>query len=64
MFTDENTKGYSETCLKYMNQELEEALKDFEYGTPKYWEEEKRASEEILKKWDEKMCEVADFFFC
>lgn len=63
MFTDENTEGYSETTLKVMNAELEEALKGLEYGTPEYYEEEKRASEVILKKYDAELCSVVDFFF-
>jgi len=63
MFDEFNTEGYSKLCLKQMNIELEEALEGFEYGTDAYYEEEKRASEDILKKWDAEMCAVVDFFF-
>jgi hypothetical protein len=63
MFTDENTSGYSKLCLQLMNAELVDAIKEIEPYTDAYYEEEKRASEEILKKWDNQLCEVVDFFF-
>ena len=63
MFTDENTEGYSKIALKLMNDELNQALKGVEYETQEYYEEEKRASEEILKKYDDELCKVIDFFF-
>jgi hypothetical protein len=63
MFTEENTEGFSKVVLDGMNAELKEALKEFEFGTQEYYKEEKRASEEILKKYDAQLCEVIDFFF-
>ena len=63
MFTQDNTEGYSKAVLIAMNAELKEALEGFEFETQGYYEEEKRASEEILKKYDAKLCEVIDFFF-
>ena len=63
MFTEENTEGFSKVILDAMNAELREALKGFEFGTQEYYEEEKRASEAILKKYDSQLCGVIDFFF-
>ena len=63
MFDELNTNGYSKVVLDQMNAELEEALKRLEFGTPEYYEEEKKASEEILKKYDAQLCEVIDYFF-
>jgi hypothetical protein len=63
MFTEDNTEVFSKVVLDAMNAELEEALKNLEYGTGAYYEEEKRASEEILKKYDADLCAVIDYFF-
>jgi hypothetical protein len=63
MFTDENTEGYSKAALEIMNAELKNALEGLELGTQGYYEEEKRASEEILKKYDAELCAVVNFFF-
>jgi putative transposon-encoded protein len=52
MFTEDNTEGFTKEQLDVMNEALTEALKGFEYGTPGYFEEEKRESELITKKME------------
>ena len=51
MFTDDNTEGFSNDEIESMNEELKRELEGFEPYTTEYYEEEKRASEAILKKY-------------
>lgn len=51
MFTNDNTEGFTAAQLEAMNAELETELNGLEPYTTEYYEEEKRASHIILKKW-------------
>jgi len=60
MFNDENTTGYTAEQLEQMNEELNAVLDGYRMGdlTPDDQEEVlKRESENVLKRWDDALCQ-------